>query len=160
MGGGSQCIGLAGAITTSKELTATIIVVPNREECRDEQVYPYKSIVFHGDTATSVRCVTEEDVEWYKRWIAGKVHLDILAETPKDVAPAISCPPPDPNLAPVPEAVRAADEAKKLGILTDWMKNQYKRNGGSTNRATTDDGQPDEAEGAQPADPDDVQQAG
>ena len=124
--GGTQCIGLSGAITATKDLKATIIVVPSGEVCQDKTEYPYKSIVFHGDTATSVRCITKEDLEWYKRWIAGQVHVDILSETPAAIVEAISCPPPDPNLAPVPEAMRATNDAKKLGILTDWMKSEYK----------------------------------
>lgn len=128
-GGGTQCLGLSSAITSTKELPATIIVVPSVDPhaCKDKKVYPFKAIVFYGDTASSVRCFAQADVDWYKRWaVAVQAHFDVLPETPEAITQAISCPPPDPNAVSEPEATVVARDAGKLKVLTDWMQTQYK----------------------------------
>ena len=128
-GGGTQCIGSSGPIMNSKESPTTIVVVPrvNPAACRDGHEYAFKAIVFYAGTASSVRCFTQAHVDWYKKWaVAAQAQFDVLAVAPPAIASAITCPPPELQMTPEIEAAQGADDADKLAILTNWMRNEYK----------------------------------
>lgn len=124
VGGGTQCVEAIGSVLSIKELPITIIVVPleTPDTCKDGRVYSHKAIIFRGDEASAVRCVTPSDVDALKAWsIKARARFDRLDEVPGKIVNAISCPPP---MLTAGEEAQTASE--KLEVLTGWMHDDYK----------------------------------
>jgi hypothetical protein len=151
---GIECLKGSSAILPTQGTKVAIVVVPtpaqadgSKESCNDGLEYDRKAITFINGKAVSVKCIMEGDLARLRVYIKGiRGTLEILDEVPEALAGPISCPPP---------MLNAEETVEKLDSITRWMHEKTT----STARATTDDGQPEDADDDQPANPD-VQKAG